>query len=112
MRSRWAGRRLWNRYWAAPECLAAGRRRRSPARVCHRATVVGRLPHRYDPVCPARHPRVVGYETVSFRLLSEGGSVMPDGVRRWWALIAVAASVLVVGLDLTVLNLALPVLAR
>src|SRR5262250_2948498 len=39
-------------------------------------------------------------------------AVMPDGARRWWALIAVAASVLVVGLDLTVLNLALPVLAR
>jgi EmrB/QacA subfamily drug resistance transporter len=37
---------------------------------------------------------------------------MPDEARRWWALIAVAASVLVVGLDLTVLNLALPVLAR
>src|SRR5260370_27773807 len=31
--------------------------------------------------------------------------------RRWWALIAIAASVLVVGLDLTVLNLALPTLA-
>ena len=30
------------------------------------------------------------------------------GARRWWALIAVAASMLVVGLDLTVLNLALP----
>src|SRR6266849_4193840 len=28
--------------------------------------------------------------------------------RKWWALIAIAASVLVVGLDLTVLNLALP----
>src|SRR5581483_641367 len=28
--------------------------------------------------------------------------------RRWWALMAIAASVLVVGLDLTVLNLALP----
>src|SRR6201986_71672 len=28
--------------------------------------------------------------------------------RRWWALVAIAASVLVVGLDLTVLNLALP----
>jgi EmrB/QacA subfamily drug resistance transporter len=39
-------------------------------------------------------------------------AVTPDGARRWWALIAVAASVLVVGLDLTVLNLALPVLAR
>jgi EmrB/QacA subfamily drug resistance transporter len=32
--------------------------------------------------------------------------------RRWWALIAIAASVLVVGLDLTVLNLALPTLSR
>jgi EmrB/QacA subfamily drug resistance transporter len=35
---------------------------------------------------------------------------MADG-RRWWALIAMAASVLVVGLDLTVLNLALPTIA-
>jgi MFS transporter, DHA2 family, multidrug resistance protein len=32
--------------------------------------------------------------------------------RRWWALGALAISVLVVGLDLTVLNLALPTLAR
>ena len=32
--------------------------------------------------------------------------------RRWRALIAIAASVLVVGLDLTVLSLALPTLAR
>ena len=31
--------------------------------------------------------------------------------RRWWALIAIAASVLVIGLDLTVLNLALPTIA-
>jgi MFS transporter, DHA2 family, multidrug resistance protein len=31
--------------------------------------------------------------------------------RRWWALFAIAASVLVVGLDLTVLNLALPTIA-
>jgi EmrB/QacA subfamily drug resistance transporter len=31
--------------------------------------------------------------------------------RRWWALIAIAASLLVVGLDLTVLNLALPTIA-
>ena len=31
--------------------------------------------------------------------------------RRWWALVAIAASVLVVGLDLTVLNLALPTLS-
>jgi EmrB/QacA subfamily drug resistance transporter len=37
---------------------------------------------------------------------------MSEGSRRWWALIAIAASVLVVGLDLTVLNLALPTLAR
>ena len=33
------------------------------------------------------------------------------GARRWWALIAVAMSMLVVGLDLTVLNLALPTIA-
>src|SRR5580692_1738702 len=32
--------------------------------------------------------------------------------RRWWALVAMAASVLVVGLDLTVLNLALPTIAN
>src|SRR5215472_3631469 len=31
--------------------------------------------------------------------------------RKWWALIAIAASVLVVGLDLTVLNLALPTIS-
>ena len=35
-----------------------------------------------------------------------------SGARRWWALAALALSVLVVGLDLTVLNLALPTLAR
>src|SRR5579875_4078466 len=34
------------------------------------------------------------------------------GARRWWALIAVAMSMLVVGLDLTVLNLALPTIAN
>src|SRR5262249_10079447 len=33
------------------------------------------------------------------------------GTRRWWALIGLALAVLVVGLDLTVLNLALPTLA-
>ncbi|HEX4059969.1 MAG TPA: DHA2 family efflux MFS transporter permease subunit [Streptosporangiaceae bacterium] len=32
--------------------------------------------------------------------------------RRWWALVAIAASVVVVGLDLTVLSLALPTLSR
>src|SRR5215469_12513152 len=31
--------------------------------------------------------------------------------RRWWALIAIAASMVVVGLDLTVLSLALPTIA-
>ena len=35
-----------------------------------------------------------------------------QGRRRWWALIAIAVSVLVVGLDMTVLNLALPTLSR
>jgi MFS transporter, DHA2 family, multidrug resistance protein len=34
-----------------------------------------------------------------------------NAARKWWALIAIAASVLVVGLDLTVLNLALPTIA-
>jgi EmrB/QacA subfamily drug resistance transporter len=34
-----------------------------------------------------------------------------SSARRWWALIAVAMSMLVVGLDLTVLNLALPAIA-
>jgi DHA2 family multidrug resistance protein-like MFS transporter len=38
--------------------------------------------------------------------------VMADAsARKWWALVAIAASVLVVGLDLTVLNLALPTIA-
>jgi MFS transporter, DHA2 family, multidrug resistance protein len=38
---------------------------------------------------------------------------MADGsARKWWALVAIAASVLVVGLDLTVLTLALPTIAR
>ena len=32
--------------------------------------------------------------------------------RRWWALVALSAAVLVVGVDLTVLNVALPTLAR
>lgn len=34
------------------------------------------------------------------------------GKRKWWALVALALSVLVVGLDLTVLNVALPTLAN
>src|SRR5487761_849062 len=42
------------------------------------------------------------------RAARRGGS--PDA-RRWWALVAIAASVLVVGLDLTVLNLALPTMS-
>jgi EmrB/QacA subfamily drug resistance transporter len=37
--------------------------------------------------------------------------VRKSDARRWWALAALALSVLVVGLDLTVLNLALPTLA-
>ena len=36
---------------------------------------------------------------------------MANPARKWWALVAIAASVLVVGLDLTVLNLALPTVA-
>src|SRR5579863_6903931 len=47
---------------------------------------------------------------------SAAGSALPardvtHSARRWWALVAIAASVLVVGLDLTVLNLALPSIA-
>jgi MFS transporter, DHA2 family, multidrug resistance protein len=38
-------------------------------------------------------------------------TLMATGTRRWWALAALALSALVVGLDLTVLNLALPTLA-
>jgi EmrB/QacA subfamily drug resistance transporter len=38
--------------------------------------------------------------------------VNAPSARRWWALAAISASVLVVGLDLTVLNLALPTIAR
>ncbi|MGO9780691.1 MAG: hypothetical protein ACLPKE_05655 [Streptosporangiaceae bacterium] len=37
--------------------------------------------------------------------------MMATGTRRWLALLAVAMSMLVVGLDLTVLNLALPTIA-
>jgi DHA2 family multidrug resistance protein-like MFS transporter len=37
--------------------------------------------------------------------------MISPGNRRWWALVALALSVLVVSLDLTVLNLALPTLA-
>src|SRR5215469_9726718 len=37
--------------------------------------------------------------------------VTASASRRWWALIAIAASVIVVGLDLTVLSLALPTIA-
>ena len=39
------------------------------------------------------------------------GRAPASEARRWWALVAIAASVLVVGLDLTILNLALPVLS-
>src|SRR6266700_6577953 len=42
---------------------------------------------------------------------SDAARDVPRSARRWWALIAIAASVLVVGLDLTVLNLALPTMA-
>jgi DHA2 family multidrug resistance protein-like MFS transporter len=38
-------------------------------------------------------------------------SPSPSSTRRWWAMIAIAASVVVVGLDLTVLSLALPTIA-
>lgn len=45
-----------------------------------------------------------------------GATVSPSphadkSARKWWALVAIAASVLVVGLDLTVLTLALPTIA-
>src|SRR2546423_15687995 len=39
------------------------------------------------------------------------GVMAENGARKWWALVAIAASVLVVGLDVTVLNLALPTIA-
>ena len=50
------------------------------------------------------------------RAASDSGTAQPAqdvtrSARRWWALVAIAASVLVVGLDLTVLNLALPTMA-
>ena len=40
-----------------------------------------------------------------------GAADVTRSAARWWALVAIAASVLVVGLDLTVLNLALPSIA-
>jgi EmrB/QacA subfamily drug resistance transporter len=42
---------------------------------------------------------------------SRSARAVTNSARRWWALLAIAASVLVVGLDLTVLNLALPTMA-
>jgi len=42
--------------------------------------------------------------------MTESSAVSAPG-RRWWAVIAIAVSVVVVGLDLTVLNLALPTIA-
>ena len=45
------------------------------------------------------------------QLVVPDASAVKHSARRWWALVAIAASVLVVGLDLTVLNLALPTLA-
>jgi MFS family permease len=41
----------------------------------------------------------------------DGTGPAPHAARRWWALVAIAASVLVVGLDLTVLSLALPTIS-
>ena len=41
----------------------------------------------------------------------ETSAVKDIGRRRWWALGALALSLLVVGLDLTILNVALPTLA-
>jgi DHA2 family multidrug resistance protein-like MFS transporter len=43
---------------------------------------------------------------------SSARAARADGARRWWALGALALSVLVVGLDLFVLSLALPTLSR
>jgi DHA2 family multidrug resistance protein-like MFS transporter len=42
---------------------------------------------------------------------SRSARAVARSARRWWALLAIAASVLVVGLDLTVLNLALPTIS-
>jgi EmrB/QacA subfamily drug resistance transporter len=42
---------------------------------------------------------------------SRSSSDVTHSARRWWALMAIAASVLVVGLDLTVLTLALPTMS-
>src|ERR1700684_2641171 len=43
---------------------------------------------------------------------SSAGEARAGGNRRWWALGALALSVLVVGLDLFVLSLALPTLSK
>src|SRR5690349_652970 len=41
-----------------------------------------------------------------------GGTVMPAlGAKRWWALVAIVLSILTVGFDSTILNVALPTLA-
>jgi hypothetical protein len=43
--------------------------------------------------------------------LDKGSGATGSSAKKWLALVAIAASVLVVGLDLTVLNLALPSIA-
>jgi MFS transporter, DHA2 family, multidrug resistance protein len=58
-------------------------------------------------------------ETISYRIeyqhhvIPKGGAIMTTlGNRRWWALGALTLAVLAVGLDATVLSVALPTLAR
>jgi MFS transporter, DHA2 family, multidrug resistance protein len=58
--------------------------------------------------------RPAGHKAASAPGSASPAPPAPDAMhsaRRWWALVAIAASVLVVGLDLTVLNLALPTMA-
>ncbi len=43
--------------------------------------------------------------------VTESSSVRPDP-RRWWALGALVASMLVLGFDMTILNVALPTMAE
>jgi MFS transporter, DHA2 family, multidrug resistance protein len=54
---------------------------------------------------------MVSPSTSTTTLAADAAGDAQHPARRWWALIAIAAAVLVVGLDLTVLNLALPDIA-
>ena len=55
-----------------------------------------------------------GNVTVTIKNMSQSNRTQPQAVlrsRRWWALAATATTVLVIGLDTTILNVAVPDIA-